>query len=479
MLRVFDCLIQQHDYRLAMLALLVCAFGSYGAIALLNHAQTAHGRAWWMWLTATAVASGFSIWATHFIAMLAFSPGGLTGYDLSLTLLSLFAAIILTGFAFCVAMSGGWQTRAVGGATVGGGIAAMHYTGMAAFRIAGFIVWDGLLVAVSIVLGCALGTAALVIGSGKTSLRDRLQGALLLTLAIVSLHFTAMGAALIVRDPTVVVGESTLPPNEMAVAVALAGLAILVLSLTGVWLDRRDRRRAAVFVRDMAAAKKAAEHQNLLIAELDHRVKNVLARVVAVVHSTREGSHSMTELVEKLEGRIHSMADVHSLLSHGRWQGVGLVDVVRHELAPYAKAGNTSVDGPDVVMTADATQVVAMVLHELVTNAAKYGALSTSNGKVSVRWDRRLNGKPEPELLIEWQEDGGPPAMIPAREGYGTSVIRNLIPYELGGKVDLAYTTGGVRCKIEIPSEQATGSGLSSGLFTGSHSILPQPQSPH
>jgi two-component sensor histidine kinase len=222
----------------------------------------------------------------------------------------------------------------------------------------------------------------------------------------------------------------------------------------------------------MAAAKRAAQHQNLLIAELDHRVKNVLARVVAVVHSTRESSHSMTELVEKLEGRIHSMADTHSLLSRGRWQGVGLVDVVRHELAPYVKAGNTSVDGPDVVMTADATQVVAMVLHELVTNAAKYGALSTSNGKVSVCWDRCLNGNPEPELWIEWQESGGPPAVIPAREGYGTSVIRNLIPYELSGRVDLAYTSSGVRCKIEIPFDQATGGHLSS--VTGSHPMLSQ-----
>jgi two-component sensor histidine kinase len=348
----------------------------------------------------------------------------------------------------------------------------MHYTGMAAFRIPGFIAWDEVLVATSIALGCVFGTIALVVGSGKTSLRDRLQGAFFLTLAIVSLHFTAMGAATIVRDPTVVVAESTLPPDVMALAVALAGLAILVLSLTGVGLDRRDQRRAAAFVRDMAAAKRAAQHQNLLIAELDHRVKNVLARVVAVVHSTRESSHSMTELVEKLEGRIHSMADTHSLLSRGRWQGVGLVDVVRHELAPYVKAGNTSVDGPDVVMTADATQVVAMVLHELVTNAAKYGALSTSNGKVSVCWDRCLNGNPEPELWIEWQESGGPPAVIPAREGYGTSVIRNLIPYELSGRVDLAYTSSGVRCKIEIPFDQATGGHLSS--VTGSHPMLSQ-----
>jgi two-component sensor histidine kinase len=226
----------------------------------------------------------------------------------------------------------------------------------------------------------------------------------------------------------------------------------------------------------MTAAKKAEEYQNLLIAELDHRVKNVLARVVAVVHSAREGSHSMTELVEKLERRIHSMADAHALLSRGRWQGVGLVEVVRQELAPYAKAGNTSVDGPDVVMTAEATQAVAMVLHELVTNAAKYGALSTSNGKVSVHWDWRLNGNPESELLIDWQENGGPSAVLPAREGYGTSVIRNLVPYELGGTVDLAYTTSGVRCKIAIPSEQATGRNRSSGLFTGARPVLPQPR---
>jgi two-component sensor histidine kinase/NO-binding membrane sensor protein with MHYT domain len=406
--------------------------------------------------------------------MLAFSPGGPAGYDLILTLLSLFAAIVLTGLAYCVATSGGWRSRAIGGATVGGGIATMHYTGMAAFRIAGFVVWDGILVATSIALGCALGAAALIIGFGKTSLRDRLQGALLLTLAIVGLHFTAMGAASIVRDPTVVVAESTLPPDVMAVAVALAGLTILVLSLTGVGLDRRDQRRAEAFARDIAAAKRAEEYQNLLIAELDHRVKNVLARVVAVVHSARESSHSMTELVAKLEGRIHSMANAHALLSRARWQGVGLVDVVRNELAPYANADNLSVDGPDLVMKAEATQVVAMVLHELVTNAAKYGALSTADGKVSVRWDRRFNGNPEPEVLIEWQENGGPKAVIPAHEGYGTSVIRDLIPYELGGTVDLAYTTSGVRCKIEIPSEQTTSGDQSSALFTGSHPMLPQ-----
>jgi hypothetical protein len=124
-----------------------------------------------------------------------------------------------------------------------------------------------------------LGAAALVVGAGNTTWLHRLQGALLLTLAIFSLHFTAMGAASIVRDPTIIVAGSAMPPGWVAVGVAMVGLAILTLTLVGVGLDRRDRRRTATFARDIAAARKAEEQQNLLIAELDHRVKNVLARV--------------------------------------------------------------------------------------------------------------------------------------------------------------------------------------------------------
>ena len=147
MLRVLDCLTQQHDYRLVVLALGVCALGSYGAITLLYHVRVAQGRSRWGWLAATAVANGFCIWATHFIAMLAFSPDGPTGYDLVLTLLSLVAAIAVTGCAYFMAIDGDWPMRALAGTLVGGGIATMHYTGMAAFHVAGYIVWDETLVA--------------------------------------------------------------------------------------------------------------------------------------------------------------------------------------------------------------------------------------------------------------------------------------------------------------------------------------------
>jgi NO-binding membrane sensor protein with MHYT domain/two-component sensor histidine kinase len=456
-LRVLDCLTQQHDYRLVVLAVGVCALGSYAAITLLNHVRVTQGRSRWAWLVATAVASGFSIWATHFIAMLAFSPNGPTGYDFVLTLLSLVAAIAVTGFAYSTAIDGGLPTRALGGVLVGGGIATMHYTGMAAFRIAGFIVWDETLVAASIALGCGFGATALIVGAGNTTLLQRLQGALLLTLAILSLHFTAMGATSIVRDPTMIVNGSAVPPGWMAVGVAIAGLTILALTLIGVGLDRRDRRRTAAFVRDIAAARKAEEQQNLLIAELDHRVKNVLARVVVIAQRSRESSSSMDQFLGVLDGRIQSMANAHALLSRGRWKGAYLADLVRRELEPCIGVCEATVEGPDVLLPEEATQALAMVLHELVTNSAKYGALSAPCGRVCVRWGCRSNGSSQSILAIRWQEIGGPPVRAPTRRGYGTSVICDLIPYELGGTVDINYVTDGVQCRIEFPLEKAAG----------------------
>jgi PAS domain S-box-containing protein len=208
--------------------------------------------------------------------------------------------------------------------------------------------------------------------------------------------------------------------------------------------------------RDVSERKRAEERQNLLIAELDHRVKNVLACVSAVAERSREGSPSIDEFLQVLDGRILSMANTHALLSRGRWLGVHLADLVRRELAPWVGEGNAIVEGPDIVLTADATQSLAMVLHELVTNAAKYGALSTPSGQVSVRWDRQPNGNASTGLAMEWLETDGPPVVGPIRAGYGTSVIEDLVPYELGGAVKLSFATEGVRCRIEIPGKWVT-----------------------
>src|SRR6266446_5889294 len=184
---------------------------------------------------------------------------------------------------------------------------------------------------------------------------------------------------------------------------------------------------------DITERKRADEHQRLLIAELDHRVKNVLARVAVVAMYTRQGSSTMDEFIEALDRRIQSMAVAHELLSQGHWQGVHLADIVSRQLAPYATDANTTIGGPDITLTAAATEALGMVLQELVTNASKYGALSIPDGRVSVSWECRNSGAAATSLMIIWRETGGAPVSAPTQYGYGTSLICDLIPHELGG----------------------------------------------
>jgi len=206
--------------------------------------------------------------------------------------------------------------------------------------------------------------------------------------------------------------------------------------------------------RDITKSKRAEEHQHMLVAELDHRVKNVLARVGVVAMYTREGSGTIDEFMEALDRRIQSMAVAHELLSQGNWLGVRLADLVRHQLAPYATDANTATSGPDIALNAAATEALAMVLHELVTNASKYGALSIPEGRVSVSWECRKSGHATSGLTILWRETCGPTVSAPCKSGYGISLICELIPHELGGIVDLAFPPEGVSCTIEIPLKQ-------------------------
>jgi PAS domain S-box-containing protein len=228
------------------------------------------------------------------------------------------------------------------------------------------------------------------------------------------------------------------------------------------WLEETSRAefdttgrvvRLKGLTRDVTRRKQSEKRQDLLIAELDHRVKNVLARVAAVVMQTRRRCATMDEFVKALHGRIQSMAAAHTLLSHSRWSGVGLTDLIRHQLAPYTTDANTTISGPEVMLSATETQAVAMVIHELVTNAAKHGALSCPDGSVSVSWHR--TGADVAEILtITWRELGGPPIKAPIRSGYGSSLIRDLIPHELGGTVDLTFPSDGACCKIELPFDR-------------------------
>jgi two-component sensor histidine kinase len=200
--------------------------------------------------------------------------------------------------------------------------------------------------------------------------------------------------------------------------------------------------------------RKSEQHQRRLIAELDHRVKNTLAQIAGVATSTREGSDSIDDFVRSLDGRIQSAAVAHTLLSENSWKSVSLDALVRAELAPYATGKNIDISGTDVLLGIAETQALAKVLHELATNAAKYGALSIPGGQVSVSWDREPSGRAA-DLILEWREVGGPTVISEIHSSYGTSLIRELIPHELGGNVDLVFGPDGAFCKIRFALEHA------------------------
>jgi PAS domain S-box-containing protein len=232
-----------------------------------------------------------------------------------------------------------------------------------------------------------------------------------------------------------------------------------------VWLEETARgefdgkgRLSSIkgLTRDITERKRAEEARKILNAELDHRVKNTLATVAAVISHTRQGSKSVAAFATALEGRLHSMAATHELLSSRHWQELSLIELIQRELAPYATRNNTEINGPTVLLKPEAGQAMAMVLHELATNAAKYGAFSTNNGRVSVRWDLWANGDPHSNLVLEWREVDGPRVNAHGKSSYGTSTICDLIPYEFGGMVDLVFAPEGVRCRLELPANWLT-----------------------
>jgi two-component sensor histidine kinase len=211
------------------------------------------------------------------------------------------------------------------------------------------------------------------------------------------------------------------------------------------------------------AGPPAEEQQRKLVAELDHRVKNVLATVQAIAAQTMQTSSSMEQFVAARDGRIPSMGSTHELLSHRRWLGIPLAELVERELAPYATGSNTEFSGPEVVLSAEAAQTMATVLHELVTNAAKHGALSASSGRVSIDWRLPLNGSARGRLALTWRETGGPLVVSPSKSGYGMDVVRSVIPYELGGTVDHVLAPEGARYRMEIPLDHLRGASIRRG----------------
>jgi NO-binding membrane sensor protein with MHYT domain/methyl-accepting chemotaxis protein len=240
MSRVLTCLAIAHDWRLVVLAGALCFLASLTAISLFDRARAGPGYSRLRWVAGAGAATGCGVWATHFVAMLAFEPGLAVSYDLGLTALSLVAAVAITGAGLAIAAydPSRWAA-ALAGAVVGGGIAVMHYIGMAAVELPGRIAFASDLVVASVLFGTAFGAVALVVAVGGGGRWRGAAAAVLLTLAIVLLHFTAMGAVEVVPDPTRVVAALAVAPASLALAVASVASAILALGLVGAFCDRR------------------------------------------------------------------------------------------------------------------------------------------------------------------------------------------------------------------------------------------------
>jgi PAS domain S-box-containing protein len=213
--------------------------------------------------------------------------------------------------------------------------------------------------------------------------------------------------------------------------------------------------RYAGTIQDITDRKAAERHQQILIAELNHRVKNMLAIVQAIAHQTFRGV-DCGDAGETFAGRLSALAAAHTILTRRSWEDAELGEIASAVLEPHRNRDNAQIrlsGARDVKVPPQTALNLAMALHELATNAAKYGALSTRGGHVDLSW--RLTHS-EPVLHLDWRESGGPPVTSPEREGFGTRMIRRVLASELGGKVRLAFNSDGLECSIEAPLNTGT-----------------------
>lgn len=200
---------------------------------------------------------------------------------------------------------------------------------------------------------------------------------------------------------------------------------------------------------DITERKRAEERQNLLAREVDHRAKNALALAQSIVRLTR--ADEVKAYVNAVEGRINALARVHTILSLSSWQGAELSRLIEEELAPYSLGGQIRLAGSEVQLLPATAQTLALALHELFTNSAKYGALSTRSGRLAIDW------RVEDEVLtLRWEESGGPLVTTPKSRGFGTRSLLASVESQLGGQAQFDWRAEGLLCRLEVPLTRKT-----------------------
>ena len=235
-----------------------------------------------------------------------------------------------------------------------------------------------------------------------------------------------------------IVREHSRPWGEPAADAAQA----LRLSILDVVLRHQDKV--------MREREEARRHQDFLMAELDHRVKNTLATIQALVKYTSSGAESLEEFAQKVQERVHAMARTHSLLTHSRWEGVNLQTVVAEQFEPFGE--RVSAAGPNLALRPKAALSISLAFHELMTNAAKYGALSVASGRVAISWEVK-SGDGGRGLHFRWKEQDGPPVAPPVHMGFGRMLLERSLAYDIEGEVTLDFRAEGLACEAFIPCE--------------------------
>lgn len=709
MLRVVTCLTTQHDPRLVALAAAVCLVTAFACFRTYSRAIQLREPMRTRWLLITGLCTASGIWATHFIAVLAFDSKMAVTYDLNLTIASLLLAGAATTAGFLVASSGGSKQALLGGALLGAGIAIMHFVGMAALIMPAKIEWSAPDIVVSILVGIGFAAASLYVFHSNVGPWPGSLAAVLLALATCGLHFIAMSAEQIIPDPTVHYAAGAIDNTVLAEAVASVSLLVIAAGFASAIIDERrsaqelkirmasivetsrecimsfdregkivtwngageqllgypadeisslklaqltppylaeahgamlrelelghvvgyetqirrrdgtnidvwlslapmladdghilgnsaiiqdlsgrkkaeraireseerlqialraagqgtwerdcvtkahkwdttaralcriapeeqitdalilskihpeDRERFELSlreaissassapyhqevrlmprdgeparwmsidgkimfeadrpafmigtVRDISRRRNQVEHMQVVMRELSHRAKNLLAVISAMARSSVERCTTLHEFEESFCSRINSLSHCHDLLTQNDWSGADLGDLVRRQMAPFVDIGKSRLQttGQQVLLKPEAAQIIGLALHELATNATKYGSLSVPEGRLEIGWQSERLPRGEGQgLRLTWKETGGPAVQKPDHEGFGSMVTIDFVARTLATTVDVTYDEAGLIWTLHIP-----GSFLGASPDTGAQNATQSPR---
>src|SRR5262249_35476857 len=231
------------------------------------------------------------------------------------------------------------------------------------------------------------------------------------------------------------------------------GAAHYIVRALPYWTGNGKVEGAVLTFSDVTNLAQAEEQQRVLVAELNHRVKNMLTVIISIATQTMKRSESVEAFGKGFLDRLYAMARSYELVSRDQWSEVSLLDTVRMEVEPYLsdRSDRVKIDGPQVPLTPKTALSLGMIFHELGTNAAKYGSLSAASGSLEITWSVEKRSGDRTILVIDWLEQGGPPAKEPQRRGFGLALIEREVKHGLSGEIQAEFKEGGLRVGMIIP----------------------------